>query len=108
VKGPSLQRGRANIGGKLGPVSKIRLARIEKERKEKEKAEKIAAGTWVEEKKEVEEDPSAHIVAPKAKGAKAEAGKKDAGKKEAGKKEAGKAEGGKKEAAKAPAKGKGK
>jgi len=106
VKGPSLQRGRANIGGKLGPVSKIRLARLEKEKKEKEKAERIKAGTWVEEEKVVEEDPSVHIV--KKGDAKKEAGKKEAGKKEAGKKEAGKAEAGKKDAGKKEAAKKGK
>jgi len=100
VKGPSLQRGRANIGGKLGPVSKIRLAKIEKERKEKEIAEKKANGTYVEEVKVVEEDPSIHLV---KKGGK-DVGKKEAGKKEDGKKEAGKKDAGKKEAAKAPAK----
>lgn len=95
VKGPSLQRGRANIGGKLGQLSKIRLAKIEKEKKDKEVAEKKAAGTYVEEVKVVEEDPSIHLV---------KKGGKDVGKKEAGKKEAGKKEDGKKEAAKAPAK----
>jgi len=100
VKGPSLQRGRANIGGKLGPVSKIRLAKLEKEKKEKDIAERKAAGTYVEEVKVVEEDPSIHLV---KKGGK-DVGKKEAGKKEEGKKDAGKKEAGKKEAAKAPAK----
>lgn len=40
----SLQRGRANIGGKLGPVSKVRLAKIAKEAREKENAARIARG----------------------------------------------------------------
>jgi len=98
VKGPSLQRGRANIGGALGPVSKVRLAKIEKAKKEKELADRIARGEKIEDpKKEEDDDPSKHLVKPKEKG-KAEAGKKDAGKKEAGKKEAAKAP------AKAPAK----
>jgi len=108
VKGPSLQRGRANIGGALGPVSKVRLAKIEKAKKEKDLADRIARGEKIEEvKKEEDTDPSLHLVKPKAKDEKGkkEAGKAEAGKKEGGKKEAGKAEGGKKEAAKAaPAK----
>lgn len=97
VKGPSLQRGRANIGGKLGPMSKIRLAKMEKEKKDKEIAEKKAAGTYVEEVKVVEEDPSVHLVKKGGKDVKKD-DKKEAGKKEAGKKEAAKAP------AKAPAK----
>lgn len=97
VKGPSLQRGRANIGGKLGPMSKIRLAKLEKEKKDKEIAEKKAAGTYVEEVKVVEEDPSVHLV---KKGGKDVGKKEDAKKGGDAKKEAGK----KGEAAKAPAK----
>lgn len=83
----SLQRGRANIGGKLGPVSKVRLARQAKEAREKENAARIARG----------EEP---LPDPKAKSRDEEDGlppKKDA--KAAGKKEAGKGA-----AAKAPAK----
>jgi len=103
VKGPSLQRGRANIGGALGPVSKVRIARAEKAKKEKDLAERKARGEKIEEEvKKEEEDPSKHIVKPKAKEekGKADAGKKEGGKKEAGKKEAGKAEAGKAEAGK--------
>jgi hypothetical protein len=108
VKGPSLQRGRANIGGALGPVSKVRLAKIEKAKKEKDLADRIARGEKIEDpKKEELEDPSKHLVKPKAKeekGKTEEKGKKGGdAKKEGGKKEAGKAEG-KKEAGKAPAK----
>jgi len=98
VKGPSLQRGRANIGGKLGPVSKVRLAKQAKEAREKENAARIARGEApIEDKKKEEEDPSG---LPPKKDAKKEAGKKEAGKKEAGKAEAGKKDAGKKEAAK--------
>jgi len=103
VKGPSLQRGRANIGGALGPVSKVRLARQEKLKKEKDLAERKARGEKIEEEvKKEEEDPSKHLVKPKAKEekGKADAGKKEGGKKEGGKKEAGKAEAGKAEAGK--------
>jgi len=97
VKGPSLQRGRASIGGKLGPVSKVRLAKQEREKKAKEAKDRADRGEkpLEDEKKEKEEDS-----APKKPEAKKEAGKKDAGKKEGGKKEAGKAEGGKKEGGK--------
>lgn len=87
---PSLQRGRANIGGKLGPVSKVRLAKQAKEARDKENAARIARG----------EEP---LPDPKAKSRDEEDGlppKKEAGK--AGKKEAGKAPA--KAAAKAPAK----
>jgi len=114
VKGPSLQRGRANIGGALGPVSKVRLAKIEKAKKEKDLADRIARGEKIEDpKKEEDTDPSAHIVKPKEKGKTEEKGKKgDAkggdAKKEAGKKEAPKGGDAKKEAGKkekaAPAK----
>lgn len=85
----SLQRGRANIGGKLGPISKVRLAKQAKEAREKENAARIARG------EEPLPDPKTKIrghgdddddLPPK----------KEAGK--AGKKEAGKG------AAKAPAK----
>jgi len=101
----SLQRGRASIGGKLGHVSKMRLAKqaaalgLTVKKDEAEEADKEAA------KKE------AGKAAGKKEGGKKEAGKAEGGKKEAGKKEAGKAEAGKKEAGKAEAKkegGKGK
>jgi len=111
VKGPSLQRGRANIGGALGPVSKVRLARAEKLKKEKDLAERKARGEKIEEEvKKEDEDPSKHLVKPKGKEekGKADAGKKEGGKKEAGKKEAGKAEAGKKDAGKKEAAKKGK
>jgi hypothetical protein len=91
-KGPSLQRGRANIGGKLGPISKVRLAKAAKEAREKENILRVARG----------EEP---LPDPKAKGRHGD--DDDSGlppKKEAGKKDAGKKEGGKKEAGKAPAK----
>lgn len=92
----SLQRGRANIGGKLGPISKVRLARQAKEAREKENAARIARG----------EEP---LPDPKAKSRDEEDGlppKKDG--KAAGKKEAGKAapKGGAKAAAPAAKKGK--
>jgi len=108
VKGPSLQRGRANIGGALGPVSKVRLAKIEKAKKEKDLADRIARGEKIEEaKKEEDTDPSLHIVKPKSKEEKGKAeekGKKGGdGKKGDAKKEAPKGDA-KKEAAKAPAK----
>jgi len=120
VKGPSLQRGRANIGGKLGPVSKVRLAKQEREKKAKEAKERADRGEkpLEDEKKDDDDDKSG---LPPARGAK-DAGKKEGGKKEAGKKgeaakgeakkEGGKKEGGKKEgapakaAAAAPKKGK--
>lgn len=86
----SLQRGRANIGGKLGPISKVRLAKQAKEARDKENAARIARG----------EEP---LPDPKAKGRGVGHDddddlppKKEAGKK--GGKDAGKA------AAKAPAK----
>jgi len=107
VKGPSLQRGRANIGGKLGPVSKVRLAKQARDLKEKEAKERAARGEkpLEDEKKEDEDSKDGLPPARAAPGAKKEAGKKDAGKKDAGKKpEAGKAEAGKKDAGKAPAK----
>jgi len=93
VKGPSLQRGRANIGGKLGPISKVRLAKLAKEARDKENAARAARG----------EEP---LPDPKAKKDEDDGlpPKKDAGKKEAGKKDAGKKEGGKKEAGKTEAK----
>lgn len=116
VKGPSLQRGRANIGGKLGPVSKVRLAKQAREQKAKEAKERADRGEkpLEDEKKEDDDDKSG---LPPARGAagKKEAGKKEGGKKEAGKKgdapkgEAGKKDAGKKEAPKggaAPKKGK--
>jgi hypothetical protein len=112
VKGPSLQRGRANIGGKLGPVSKVRLAKQEREKKVREAKERADRGEkpLEDEKKDDDDDKSGLPPARGAKEAgKKEAGKKDAGKKEAGKKgeaakgEAGKKDAGKKEAAKAPA-----
>jgi hypothetical protein len=95
---PSLQRGRANIGGKLGPISKVRLAKQAKEARDKENAARVARG------EEPLPDPKFKMrgddddLPPKK-----EAGK--AGKKEAGKgaakaggapKAAGKAEGAKK------------
>lgn len=96
-KKETLARGRANIGGKLGPVSKVRLAKIAKEAREKENAERIARGEApIEDKKKTDDDDEPKLP-PKG-------GKKEAAK--GGKKEAGKA-GGKAEA-KAPAKGKGK
>jgi len=111
VKGPSLQRGRANIGGKLGQPSKIQLAKAEKAKKAKEIADRLARGEKIEEIKEEkkEEDPEAHIVKkgkedPKAAKGKAEGGKKEGGKKEGGKAEAGKKDAGKKEAGKAEGK----
>jgi len=96
-KKESLQRGRANIGGKLGPVSKIRLAKLERAKKE---AEAKARGITLEELKKEEkpdedkkeEKPAAKKEAPKAAGKK-EAGKAEAGKKDAGKKEAPKGKG---------------
>jgi len=96
----SMQRGRANIGGKLGPVSKVRLAKQAKEARDKENAARAARGEApLEDPKKAGEEPE-----PKKddkKDAKKEAGKKGGdAKKEGGKKEAGKAEGGKKEAAK--------
>jgi len=104
VKGPSLQRGRANIGGKVGQMSKVRLAKIEKEKKAKEIADRIAKGEKVEDIKKEDEPKEEPAAAPKKGGkeekGKGEAGKKDAGKKEGGKKEAGKAEAGKKDAGK--------
>jgi len=102
----SMQRGRANIGGKLGPVSKVRLAKIEKAKRDKENAERIAHGEApIEEKKE--EAPPEEKKEPKKeeKGKKGGDAKKEGGKAEAGKKggdakkEAGKAEA-KKEGAK--------
>jgi len=117
VKGPSLQRGRANIGGKLGPVSKVRLAKQAREAKIKEAKDREARGEKpLEEEKKDDEDKGG--LPPRKAGSddKKEAGKKEGGKKEAGKKgEAGKAEagkkggdakkeGGKKEAGKAEAK----
>jgi hypothetical protein len=79
---PSLQRGRANIGGKLGPISKVRLAKQAKEARDKENAARIARG----------EEP---LPDPKAKSRDEEDGLPP--KKEAGK--------GGKAPAKAPAKG---
>jgi len=95
-KGPSLQRGRANIGGKLGPVSKVRLAKQAKEARDKENAARIARG------EEPLPDPKTKKEDDDGLPPKKEAGKaapKAAGKKEAGKapaKAAGKAEGAKK------------
>jgi len=98
VKGPSLQRGRANIGGKLGPVSKVRLAKQAKEARDKENAARLARGEepLPDEKKKRDDDDESGL--PPKKDGKKEAGK--GGKKEGGKKEAGKAEAGKKPAAK--------
>jgi vacuolar-type H+-ATPase subunit H len=108
VKGPSLQRGRANIGGKLGPVSKVRLAKQEREKKIKEAKDRADRGEkpLEDEKKKEDDEP---IVAGKAPAGKKDAGKKgdakkEGGKADAGKKDAGKKDGGKKEAGKAPAK----
>jgi len=94
-KKESMARGRANIGGKLGPVSKVRLAKIAKEAREKENAERIARGEAPIEDKKKSADDDDEPKLP-AKGGKKEAAKAGA------KKEAGKA------GAKAPAKGKGK
>jgi len=101
-KGPSLQRGRANVGGKLGQPSKIQIAKAAKAARDKENAARIARGEApLADEKKKEEEP-----APAKKEEKGKAGKKEAGKAEAGKKggdakkEAGKAEGGKKEGAK--------
>jgi len=110
VKGPSLQRGRANIGGKLGPVSKVRLAKAAKEAKLKEAKDREARGEKpLEEEKKDEDDKSGLPPPRKADDGKKEAGKKgdakkEGGKKEAGKADAGKKEGGKKEAGKAEGK----
>jgi len=102
-KKESFQRGRANVGGKLGPVSQVRLAKQAKEARDKENADRIARGEEPlpePKKKEEEEEPKKD--AKGGKDAKKEGGKKEAGKKDAaaGKKEGAKAEGGKKEAAK--------
>jgi len=99
VKGPSLQRGRANIGGKLGPVSKVRLAKIEKAKRDKENEERKARGEKPldEPKKEEEPEPKKEEKGKGEKG-KGEKGKGEKGKGEKGK-EAGKGDG-KKEAGK--------
>jgi len=98
-KGPSLQRGRANIGGKLGQPSKIQIARAAKAARDKENAARIARGEepLPDEKKKSERDDDG---LPPKKEEKGKAGKKEGGKAEAGKKDAGKKEGGKKEGAK--------
>jgi hypothetical protein len=90
-KKESSARGRANIGGKLGPVSKIRLAKQQRDKWVKENEARAAAGLEplpdpFKKKKEDDDDSG---LPPKK-----EAGKKDAGKKEAGKAapKAGKAE----------------
>jgi len=101
VKGPSLQRGRANIGGKLGPVSKVRLAKAAKDAKEKEAKERAARGEKPLEEETKEDEKTDGLPPPrKTDEGKKESGKKGDAKKEGGKKEAGKAEGGKKEGGK--------
>jgi len=99
-KKESFQRGRANVGGKLGPVSKVRLARQAKEARDKENAARLARGEApIEDKKKGDDDVDPNAPPPKKGGDKG--GKADA-KKEGGK---GGAKGeAKKEAAKAPAK----
>jgi len=98
-KKESFQRGRANVGGKLGPVSKVRLARQAKEARDKENAARAARGEAPIEDKKKEDEVDPNAPPPKKGGEKG--GKADA-KKEAGKKDA-KADA-KKEAGKAPAK----
>jgi len=105
VKGPSLQRGRANIGGKLGPVSKVRLAKQAKEAKAKEAKDRADRGEKpLEEEDKKDDEKTADGLPPPRKtddaAGKKESGKKGDAKKEGGKKEAGKAEGGKKEGGK--------
>jgi len=105
----SLQRGRANIGGKLGQPSKLQLAKAERAKKAAERKARIDRGEDVppeeEEKKEEEKKEEAPKEEEKKgkKGGKAEGGKKD-GKAEGGKKDGkkdgkaeGKKDGGKKE-----------
>jgi len=78
-KKESYARGRANVGGKLGPVSKVRLARQAKEAREKENAARIARGEApIEDKKKGDDDVDPNAPPPK-KGGKAEA-KKEGGK----------------------------
>jgi len=102
----SLQRGRANIGGKLGPVSKVRQAKLEKAKRDKENEERKERGEApLEDPKKAEEpeekkEEKGKKDAGKKEGGKKEGGKAEAGKKDAGKKEAGKADAGKKEGAK--------
>lgn len=98
-KKESFQRGRANVGGKLGPVSKVRLARQAKEARDKENAARIARGEAPLEDKKKDDEPDPNAPPPKkdAKGGKADA-KKD------GKKDAGKGDAKKEAAKKAPAK----
>jgi len=100
-KDASLQRGRANIGGKLGQPSKLQLAKAKKRAFDAENVARVARGEepLPEEKKKGRHDEEDDSGLPPKKDAKKEAGKKDAGKKEGGKKEAGKAEA-KKEGAK--------
>jgi hypothetical protein len=100
VKGPSLQRGRANIGGALGPVSKVRLARAARAKWEAENKVRIEQGLepLPDPTKKVKHDDDDGLPPKKEAG---KAGKKEAAKggKEAGKapaKAAGKAEGAKK------------
>jgi hypothetical protein len=87
VKGPSLQRGRANIGGKLGPVSKVRLAKIAKEKWEAENKARVERGEepLPDPTKKSKHDDDDGLPPKKEAG---KAGKKDAPK---GKAEAGKA-----------------